>query len=97
MNETSSEEVASYLELVLDAYFNEVDPSSSEDFTVEKHLELLQEVKGFVVNWKKADLPREEMNKGFRNKMIREVILAGVTLLHGDLEKLHREWDEILR
>ena len=97
MSEISSEETASYLELVLDAYFDEADPSGTERFALEKHLELLQEVKGFVVKWKQAALPSGEMNKGFRNKMIREIILAGVTLLQGDLEKLHREWEEILQ
>lgn len=97
MSEFSSEETASYLELVLDAYFDEADPSGTKRFTDEKHLELLQEVKDFVVNWKQAGLPREEINKGFRNTMIREIILAGVTLSCDDLVKYHREWEDMLQ
>ena len=97
MSEISSEKTGSHLKLALEHSFDEADSSGTERFAEEKHRELLQEENDFGVKWEKAGHPCEEKNKGFLNKMIRELILLGVPLSCDDLVKYHREWDEMLQ
>lgn len=93
--EISTAKLANYLELVLDAYFDAVDFPDSENSKIERHLELLQNVKSFTDGWKKSGLPRNEMVVGFRNPLVRELILAGMTLSEEDVAKYLQEWDKL--
>ncbi len=95
MTDISTAELANYLELVLDVYFDAMVFPHSEDFKIERHLKLLEVAKNFVDGWKKCDLPRDEMNEGFRNPLVRESILIGAPITMDFVEERHKEWEEI--